>query len=92
MIQQQTRRPAGEPAWGEEQADYYSQCTQFVASNPGLSVAIGFGLGLGAGLVLASLLPASTSRDENLAERIGHRVADSMRDVVPSSWKKALRT
>ena len=93
MIQQQSRtqQSADPPGWGEN-AGYYSQCAEFVESNPGLSVLIGLGLGFGAGIALASLLGGSTSREENLAERIGHRVADSVRDAIPSSWKKALRT
>jgi hypothetical protein len=93
MIQQQSRtwKQVEEPGQREEPAGYYSQCTEFVASNPGLSVAIGLGVGLAAGLVVACVMRGSTS-EENLAERIGHRVSDSVRDVIPSSWKKALRS
>lgn len=97
MIQQQApaQNPAGNQSEPSQQhTDPMSQYTQLIASNPGLSVTLGFGLGFGAGVVLASLLGdsrSSLSRYESMAERIGHQVAKSVREALPS-WKNPLRS
>jgi len=71
------------------------QMCEYIEDNPKSAVLIGLGLGFGAGLVLASFLSGSTdyfSRDDSFAERIGNKVADSLGDMIPSSWKNRLRS
>ena len=92
MIQQQSpTRQRGVEEHGEGRL---SQYTEYIASNPSLSVAVGFALGFGTGLALGSLLGGSSyfAREEGFAERIGHRVADSLKDVLPSSWKNPFQS
>lgn len=96
MIQQQASNwnRGGEPPResAQDNPGHLSQCMEFIASNPGLSVAIGLGVGFGAGLAIASLMQGQGSTDyysraEALAERVGHRVADTFKNANPSSWK-----
>ncbi len=72
-----------------------SRMCGYIENNPKSSLLIGLGVGFGAGLVLASLVGSSTdyfSRSESFAERIGNKVADSVRGAVPHSWKNHFRS
>jgi hypothetical protein len=68
---------------------------QYIEENPKGAVLLGLGVGFCAGLALASLLSGSSdyfSKEESLAEKISHRVSDSLANAVPSSWKNAFRS
>ena len=68
---------------------------QYIEENPKSAVLLGLGVGFCAGLALASLFSGSSdyfSRDESFAEKVSHRVSDSLASVLPSSWKNPFRS
>lgn len=89
------RSTTRQQGFAEQASALPDQMRECVEDYPKGAVLLGFGLGFGAGLALASLLCSSTdyfSREESFAERISHKVADSLGDVLPKSWKNRLQS
>ncbi|MEX0728615.1 MAG: hypothetical protein WEB58_06360 [Planctomycetaceae bacterium] len=68
-----------------------------VESHPTAAVMISLGAGFAAGMMLACAYRHSSSSHfskshDSMAQRVGHRVMDSLRDVIPSNWMDRLHT
>jgi hypothetical protein len=62
---------------------------RFVENNPTTAVFVSLGVGFGVGVLVASLLEGPVRRwtqpeSRNFAERVGHRVMETLHDVLPS--------
>lgn len=71
----------------EEASEY---CIQ---DHPGSAAMVTFVAGFGAGLALAALMMGDRRKhvDDNIAQRLGHQVLDSLAQVLPSSVSNRLR-
>ena len=88
MIQYTPDRSAAmQQGFGDEASN---RMLESIEHYPKSAVLLGLGIGFCAGLALASLCSRSqdySSRAESFAEKISHRVSESLGNVVPSSWK-----
>lgn len=97
MIQNRTRAEDYSKSSADQHSPTWSsQCTQYIEDNPATAVLVGFGLGVGAGVLLSVLLQGSSDsyldRADSFAHRIGNQVRDSLKDIIPSSWKNRLHS
>ncbi len=63
---------------------------RWIERHPAASVLIGLGVGFGAGLWLSCAMRNSSfdlSAEDSFAQKLGHRVVDSFREIVPPSWR-----
>lgn len=62
-----------------------------VENNPTTAVLVSLGVGFGVGVLVASLLEGPVRRwtqpeSHNFAERVGHKVMETLHDVLPSRF------
>lgn len=85
--------PEQSGAWQAQMGQCMHKFEDSVRENPmGVTMAA-FGLGVGVGVALSVMLaPAAQSRHQHLANSLGSRMLDSLKDVMPDSFQQYLRS
>lgn len=81
---QGTYTPSQSQSWTDRCCN---EMAKAVDENPtgALITAFGAGLGIGVALALAATLPVARPKKRSMTEELGHRVLESLHDILPDS-------